>query len=109
MLIRFDEFCVELFPNEITITKDMLNMWAVKKAYEAPGTLRNRVTVVSHLAQYMSSLGIDAYVYPTNELPKEPKYIPHIFSEEEGAVKKLPPKKNCNLTPKGWIAVFFVI
>lgn len=83
MLIRFDEFCVELFPNEITITKDMLDIWTVKKSYETPGTLRNRVTVVSHLAQYMSSLGMVAYVYPTDELPKEPKYIPHIFSEEE--------------------------
>lgn len=83
MLIRFDEFCVEMFPNEITITKDMLDIWAVKKSYEAPGTLRSRVTIVSHLAQYMSSLGMVAYVYPTDELPKEPKYIPHIFSEEE--------------------------
>lgn len=83
MLTRFDEFCVEMFPNETTITKDMLDIWAVKKAYEAPGTLRNRVTVISHLGQYMSSLGIEAYVYPTSELPKESKYIPHIFSKEE--------------------------
>lgn len=83
MLIRFDEFCAEFFPDEITITKAMLDIWATKKSYEAPGTLRNRVTVISHLAKYMSSLGVEAYVYPTNELPKEPKYIPHIFSEKE--------------------------
>lgn len=69
MLIRFDEFCAEIFPDEITITKDMLDIWAAKKSYEASGTLRNRVTVISHLAKYMSSLGIEAYVYPTNELP----------------------------------------
>lgn len=83
MLIRFDEFCVKMFPDEITITKEMMDIWTAKKSYEAPGTVRNRVTVVSHLAKYMSSLGVEAYVYPTNELPKEPKYIPHIFSEEE--------------------------
>lgn len=83
ILKRFDSLCVERFPKECTVTRDMLDVWAFKRPMEAPGTLRNRVTVIAHLAQYISSLGIDAYIYPTNELPNEPKYIPYIFSEDE--------------------------
>lgn len=83
LLKKFDEFCFEYFPDEKTVTKTMLDIWAVKKSYEHPGTLRGRVTVVSHLAHYMEALGHSAYIYPTNELPKEPKYIPHIYSEDE--------------------------
>lgn len=80
---HFDALCAEKFPDECTVTKNMLDIWAVKAPTESPATLRIRVTVVSHLAQYMTSLGLDAYIYPTNELPKESKYIPYIFSKDE--------------------------
>ena len=83
LLKKFDAFCFEYFPDEKTVTKAMLDIWAAKKAYEHPGTLRGRATVVSHLARYMAAFGHSAFIYPTNELPKEPKYIPHIYSEDE--------------------------
>lgn len=82
-LKKFDQFCLDQFPEESTVTKPMMDIWGVLMPPEQPGTLRNRVTVISHLAAYMVSLGKDAYIYPTNECPKEPKYIPYIFSEEE--------------------------
>ena len=82
-LKKFDVFCLELFPDETTVTRAMLDIWGALRPYEHPGTLRNRVTVVSHLAKYMVSLGKAAYIFPTNECPKEPKYIPHIYSVDE--------------------------
>ena len=83
ILKRFDGFCLERFPGETTVTKEMLDVWAVKRPCESPGTFRIRVTVVSHLALHMAALGLEARAYPTNELPKEPGYIPYIFSEDE--------------------------
>jgi len=83
LLRKFDEFCLEQFPNESTVTREMLDIWGAMRSYEQPGTLRNRVTVISHLAAYMVSLGREAYIFPTNECPKEPKYIPYIYSEDE--------------------------
>lgn len=83
ILKKFDALCAEQFPEEKTVTKAMLNIWTIIRPLEKPGTLRNRVTVVSHLAQHMAALGLDAYIYPTNALPKESKYIPYIFSEDE--------------------------
>ena len=56
ILQKFDLLCVERFPEDSTVTKAMLDVWAVKGPAEAPGTLRNRVTVISHLAQYIASL-----------------------------------------------------
>lgn len=82
-LKKFDNFCLERFPNEQTVSKAMLNDWGCIKPWEHPGTLRGRVTVVSHLAKFICALGHEAYIYPTNDLPKEPKYIPHIFTEDE--------------------------
>ncbi len=82
-LQKFDAFCLKQFPNETTIPREMLDIWGAMRPYEQPGTFRNRVTVISHLAAYMVSLGQDAFIFPTNECPKEPKYIPHIYSEDE--------------------------
>ena len=83
ILKKFDTICIEQFPDDCTVTRAMLDIWAIKNPRESPGTLRNRVTVISHLAQHMVDVGIDSYIYPTNELPKEPKYIPSIFSKDE--------------------------
>lgn len=82
-LKKFDQFCLEQFPEENTVTKSMMDVWGVIRPPEQPGTLRNRITVISHLATYMVSLGKEAYIYPTSECPKEQKYIPYIFSEDE--------------------------
>lgn len=83
ILERFDKLCLEQFPDESTVTKPMLDIWSILKSYEHPGTLRNRVTVVSHLAGFICGLGREAYVFPTNDLPKEPQYIPHIYTDNE--------------------------
>ena len=83
LLKKFDQFCLEQFPEETTVTKPMMDIWGTLNPPECPGTLRNRVTVISHLAKYMASLGKNAYIYPTSECPEEPKYVPYIFSEEE--------------------------
>jgi len=83
VLKRFDKICSEQFPNEHTVTRPMLDIWSVLRPTEHPGTLRNRVTVISHLAQYICALGCEAYIFPTNDLPKEPKYTPHIYTNDE--------------------------
>ncbi len=61
---------MEHFPDESTVTRDMMDIWGAMKPYEQPGTMRNRVTVTSHLAAYMVSLGQDAFIFPTSECPK---------------------------------------
>lgn len=99
LLRKFDAFCLEHFPSESTVTREMIDIWGAMKSYEQPGTMRNRVTVTSHLAAYMVSLGQDAFIFPTNECPKEPKYIPHIFSEDE-LCRLFRPIDCCHYSPR---------
>jgi len=80
---RFDSFCLQKYPGETSITKEMAEEWSAKSPVEKEGTTRVRATIVSHLAIYMNRLGIKAYVFPTNSLPKEKKYISYIYSDDE--------------------------
>lgn len=66
ILQKFDMLCAERFSEDSTVTKAMLDVWAVKGPEEAPGTLRHRVTVIAHLAQHIASLGF--YAWRTNFL-----------------------------------------
>ena len=83
ILRKFDNMIYEIFPNENTITKEMTDIWASKRTFEKVATMRNRITPVAHLALYMNKLGQKAYVFPTNTLGKEIKYVPYIYSDEE--------------------------
>lgn len=83
LLSKFDDFCLSQFPDETTVTESMLDVLGILKQTESPGTLRNRVTVISHLAQFIRASGHEAYVFPTSDLPKEPKYTPHIYTNDE--------------------------
>ena len=40
ILQKFDMLCAERFSEDSTVTKAMLDVWAVKGPEEAPGTLR---------------------------------------------------------------------
>lgn len=82
-LYKFDQFCLAYGCTEPVLSKELVEAWNQKRPNEAQATMRNRVIVVRQLAMYMSRLGIHAYALPKNTIPKEPKYIPHIFSNGE--------------------------
>jgi integrase/recombinase XerD len=82
-LYRFDRFCLEYGCTEPMLSKELVTAWSQKRPNEAQATLRNRVGVVRQLAVYMTHLGAGAYVLPKNTIPKGPRYMPYIFSNEE--------------------------
>jgi len=85
-LFKFDQFCVAYGCTEPHLSKELVQAWTQKRPNEAQATLQNRIIVVRQLAMYMNRLGIQAYVVPKNIMPKGPRYIPYIFSNEELAV-----------------------
>ena len=86
-LKKFDNFCLNNFPNEMQLTKEIVDTWGIKTPTESNGTLRGRMTVVKHLAQHMNYYGENAYVCLMYDLPKEIKYPSYIYSDTE--IKKL--------------------
>ena len=83
MLRRFDKFCVERYPHEATVSRVIMLDWATKQPSESPGTLQNRISPVKELAKYIIRLGQEAFVYPSGLMPRVPRYVPHIYTNEE--------------------------
>ncbi len=82
-LYKFDQFCLAYGCTEPVLSKELVHAWSQKRPNEAQATLRNRVVVVRQLAMFMTRLEVHAYVLPKNTIPKEPRYIPYIFSNDE--------------------------
>lgn len=83
MLRCFDRFCVEHYPQETVLTKEIVLHWAERRDNEHIASLESRISPVRQLAKYMNSIGIEAYVIPQGIPGKSPRYIPHIFTDSE--------------------------
>lgn len=74
--------------NEISdtpvLTKDTADQIAMRKAKEAQGTQLNRISLLRKLAEFMISLGIEAYIYPKHyTLKYKYDFTPYIFSKDQ--------------------------
>jgi integrase len=83
ILKRFDEFCRERHPNETVLNREIMMDWAAKRPGEHPGTLQGRLTCVRELAKYMARLGLEVYIMPKGLLPRVPRFMPYIYSNDE--------------------------
>ena len=85
-LSHFDRFCVERFPNEVALTKEIVLAWAVKRDTEQNNGFRNRLSPVREFAKYLNRIGEMAYVIPTHYVRRSARPTPYIYSETEIAV-----------------------
>lgn len=83
MLQRFDSFCTERYANDTVLSREIMLDWATKRPGEHPSTLQGRITPVKELAKYMARLGHEAFILPKGMMPRIPRYMPHIYSNEE--------------------------
>lgn len=83
ILKRFDRFCVENYPDEATLSKEIVLHWSALRQGEHPKTLEGRVVPVRELGKYMRRLGFPAFTPPKGMLPRAPKYQPYIYSNDE--------------------------
>jgi integrase len=83
LLLDFDRFCLDRFPSETALTKEICLAWAVRKDTEANNTFRNRLMPIREFARYLNRCGEPAFVLTPNFAKKGSRHIPHIYSEEE--------------------------
>lgn len=86
VLKGFDTFCAGIYPEERTLSRELLLHWAKRKPEETVGTQRIRVTAIRQLVLFVRQLGYDAYLPSLTMLPSYQRYTPYIFSKEELAV-----------------------
>jgi integrase/recombinase XerD len=83
ILCKFDQFCLAYGCTEPILLKELVNAWSQKRPNESQRTLHHRAVIIRQLGMYMTSIGVPAYVLPKNTVPKGPRYIPYIFSNDE--------------------------
>jgi integrase len=83
ILKRFDTFCNTYYPATQTLDRDIVFHWSRQRTGEHPATLQGRITPVRELARYMIRNGLWAFILPEGMLPKVPRYLPYIYSDDE--------------------------
>ena len=80
MLMCFDAFCAERFPEESMLSRQIVREWI--DAQET--SVKNKSTAIRSFAKYMRTQGHDAYLLPVNRRYCEVgTFLPHMFTQEE--------------------------
>jgi len=66
-----------------TLSREIVFSWSKQGPAEHPSTLQGRVTLIRELAKYMINNGYQAFIMPDGMIPKRPRYLPYIYSNEE--------------------------
>jgi integrase len=83
ILKRFDLFCSACYPGINILNREIALDWSRKQPDEHPSTMQNRITPVRELAKYIIRDGREAFVLPEGIVPKIPRYLPYIYSDDE--------------------------
>ena len=83
ILKRLDRFCRIHYPEMKTLSREIVFSWSKQGPAEHPSTLQGRVTLIRELAKYMIRNGYQAFIMPDGMIPKRPRYLPYIYSNEE--------------------------
>lgn len=82
LLKRFDTFCATRFPQETTITYDMVAEWSASRPGEGDAYHNSRISIVKSLSVYILSLGREAYA-PTRFSCKAYRPVLYVPSKED--------------------------
>lgn len=79
-LAMLDSYCLEHHPNIEVLTKEAVHGWLRYETLRGHGCMLAKATSARKLALYM---GKGAYILPHKIVPKSPRYIPYILTDEE--------------------------
>lgn len=82
-LKRFDTFTLEKYRSVTMLTKEIVLDWCSKKPYEAQANQCARASIIRQFGRYLDNIGVEAYIIPKGYYPKEKKYMPYIYTDEE--------------------------
>lgn len=82
-LVQFDRFCLKTFPEETSLTKELVMHWARLRRHENPNGLKRRMVVLRGFGKYLNAVGTKAYVIPSDMIGALKPFFPYLFSDEE--------------------------
>ncbi|MBZ9623680.1 tyrosine-type recombinase/integrase [Clostridium sp. FP2] len=82
-LRMIDKFCFEHYPQETRLTKELVLKWSQLHPREQANGFRRRMIAIRELGKYLNTIGIEAYIYPSEFLSKTQRFEPYIFTDCE--------------------------
>lgn len=82
-LHTFDLFLVDNQVSDKVITRELCMKWCLKRSHETIRTQQRRIEALRAFCGYLSDLGLKAYSPPIGLVKKAPRYIPHIYTDDE--------------------------
>ncbi len=83
-LKQFDRYITENYPTETTLTREIVLRYVAKREGDTVSVIQNRAGIVRLFAEYLVSVGEDAYILPKNYVGGgKGRFAPHIFSDRE--------------------------
>lgn len=97
-LQNFDRFCIQNYPHESTLTKEIVMEWGRKGAKESVKSVKRRIIAIREFGRYLNFIGIDACVVPLEMFGRAKPFVPYIFTDAEliaffRASDRIPPHK----------------
>ncbi|WP_102400990.1 tyrosine-type recombinase/integrase [Haloimpatiens massiliensis] len=79
-LIEFDSFCMEYFPNKVSLDKELVEAWVYYTKSKSVQEMQKRFRTMMHLGNYMLPLKSETYI-AKNRIKKVKPKEPHIFTD----------------------------
>ena len=97
-LMIFDRFCLNSFPEERVLTKELLMQWARLRPNENTNGLKRRMLALREFGKYLNAVGIEAYIMPSEIIGSYEPFFPYLYTDEElsaffAAADCMPPHK----------------
>jgi integrase len=81
-LIKFDRFCAEHFPEETTLSREIVLSWLDDETASCR-SITTSATVMRQFGKYLSAADEDAYVLPDKYAANRTSFVPYIFTDSE--------------------------
>lgn len=82
-LALFDRFCQSAFPEERSLTQQLVMQWARLRPNETANGVKRRMVAIREFGKYLNAIGLDAYVLPPEMIGPFKPFFPYLFSDEE--------------------------
>lgn len=80
-LQNLDRYCMKHYPDAVTLTKEIVFGWC--QAAKGTGKSSYRANTIRNFGKYLTAIGKEAYVLPTEMFVSQKADLPYLFTDEE--------------------------
>ncbi|HZK61533.1 MAG TPA: tyrosine-type recombinase/integrase [Anaerovoracaceae bacterium] len=79
----FSKFCAETYSTLEHLTEELALAWCTRRSSESQPGFRRRISALREFGKYLSAIGIESYILPSNFAGSRTTFTPYIFSDDE--------------------------